>query len=531
MTWRCRPVPLAACVLAVNCAAGASDGAKDANGASLSATRDLATPITPQTQIDQRAPAEDPATSPVYSGERLSFNFQDIEVRAALLLIADFAGSNLVASDTVSGNITLRLKHVPWDQALELILQTKGLGKRVEGNVLLVAPAEELAEREKLELTNRKQLSELAPLTTEFLQIRYASATDLFGLFTRGDSDASVLSDRGSVIVDERTNAVILTDTDENLAKVRDVIAQLDVPVRQVQIESRIVNANANFSEQLGVRWGGGALKRIEPSDPADPSTIANFGSSRETLAELQNIAEGSGAISSADGLVVDLPVSGQGATRLGIGITNGIDYLLDLELSALATEGHAEIVARPTLITADKQPATIQSGVEIPYQEASSSGATSTSFKEAVLSLEVTPRITPDERIIMDLRVNQDSVGQVFNGVPSIDTTALATRVLVENGQTLVLGGMFRTDRNFSVTKTPLLGDVPFLGRLFRRTIERDDKQELLIFITPRIIDEAGETVGLEGGEARALSGDGFRSLGSAPQRAGLKRPPDFEF
>ncbi len=476
-------------------AADASNGEAGADGGSPATTGEAAAPAErPARQTRQSAPT---TAATGYSGEKLSFNFQDIEVRAALLLIADFAGSNLVASDTVSGNITLRLKHVPWDQALDLILRTKGLGKRVEGNVLLVAPAEELAERERLELTNLKQLSELAPLQTEFIQVRHANASDLFGLLTRGDSDTSVLSDRGTVIVDERTNAVVLTDTADKLAKVRDVIAQLDIPVRQVQIESRIINANANLSEQLGVRWGGGALKRIGSPAVENPSSVLKLGGSRETLAQLQNIAgDGSGTITSPDDLVVDLGVSGQGATRLGIGIANGMDYLLDLEISALATEGHAEIVARPTLITADKQPATIQSGVEIPYQEASSSGATSTSFKHAVLSLEVTPRITPDERIIMDLRVNQDSVGQVFNGVPSIDTTAIATRVLVENGQTLVLGGMFRTDRNFSVTKTPLLGDIPYLGRLFRRTIERDDKQELLIFITPRIIDEAGASI-----------------------------------
>ena len=475
-------------------ATDASNTVEDPDGGSLGTTGETTAPETTAPETHQSAPT---TAATGYSGEELSFNFQDIEVRAALLLIADFAGSNLVASDTVSGNITLRLKHVPWDQALDLILRTKGLGKRVEGNVLLVAPAEELAERERLELTNLKQLSELAPLQTEFIQVRYANASDLFGLLTRGDSDTSVLSDRGSVIVDERTNAVVLTDTADNLAKVRDVITQLDIPVRQVQIQSRIINANANLSEQIGVRWGGGALKRIGSPAVGDPSSVLRLGGSRETLAELQDVAaEGSSTITSPDDLVVDLGVSGQGATRLGIGIANGMDYLLDLEISALATEGHAEIVARPTLITADKQPATIQSGVEIPYQEASSSGATSTTFKNAVLSLEVTPRITPDERIIMDLRVNQDSVGQVFNGVPSIDTTAIATRVLVENGQTLVLGGMFRTDRNFSVTKTPLLGDIPYLGRLFRRTIERDDKQELLIFITPRIIDEAGASI-----------------------------------
>ena len=476
-----------AATLMASGAAVASDGENDSNVRSSVPASEVEAAVR-----NEPAPGQHTATTAPYSGEKLSFNFQDIEVRAALLLIADFAGSNLVASDTVSGNITLRLKQVPWDQALDLILRTKGLGKRVEGNVLLVAPAEELAEREKLELTNRKQISELAPLQTEFIQVRYANASDLFGLLARGDSDASVLSDRGSVIVDERTNAVVLTDTKANLAKVRSVIAQLDVPVRQVKIESRIVNANANFSEQLGVRWGGGTLERMRSTAAGESS--ANPGG-QKTQTELQSVAaDGSGA--SAGDLVVDLGVSGQGSTRFGIGLAYGVDYLLDLEISALATEGQAEIVARPTLITADKQPATIQSGVEIPYQEASSSGATSTAFKEAVLSLEVTPRITPDERIIMDLRVNQDSVGQVFNGVPSIDTTAIATRVLVENGQTLVLGGMFRTDRNFSVTRTPLLGDIPYLGRLFRRTIERDDKQELLIFITPRIIDTGVTTI-----------------------------------
>ena len=482
---------LAALLLAGDATGDAADAdpAATIHEITAPALRPKKTPDTPDTK-------EDSSNAPTYGGEVLSLNFQHIEVRTALLLIADFAGANLVASDTVSGDLSLRLTQVPWDQAFDLILRTKGLGKRVEGNVLLVAPAEELAEREKLELTNRKQISELAPLTTEFIQVRYANASDLFGLLTRGDSDASVLSERGSVIVDERTNAVVLTDTADNLAKVRDVITQLDVPVRQVKIESRIINANANFSEQLGVRWGGGALKRIDASEVGNPSSVLKLGGSRKTLAELQGItADGSGAISSPGDLVVDVPVSGEGAASIGIGIANGADFLLDLEISALATEGHAEIVARPTLITADKQPATIQSGVEIPYQEASSSGATSTAFKEAVLSLEVTPRITPDERIIMDLSVNQDSVGTVFNGVPSIDTTAITTRVLVENGQTLVLGGMFRTDKNFSVSKTPLLGDVPYLGRLFRRTIERDDKQELLIFITPRIIDEAGSS------------------------------------
>ncbi|MCZ6889915.1 MAG: type IV pilus secretin PilQ [Gammaproteobacteria bacterium] len=420
-----------------------------------------------------------------YKGEKLSLNFQDIEVRSVLQLIADFTDLNLVASDTVAGNITLRLKNVPWDQALDLILKTKGLDKRQIGNVLLVAPAAEIAAREKLELENQKQISELAPLRSEFIQIRYASATELFALFGAGDGGNSMLSERGSVIVDERTNSVILTDTAEKLEEFRRVIARLDIPVRQVLIESRIVNANSNYSEQLGIRWGGGAIK-------SNGASVLKYGGSLDTLNELQNIISdpGSTAISSPNDLIVDLGVSGEGASSFAIGITGG-GYLLDLELSALATAGHAEIVARPKVITADKQTASIESGVEIPFQEASSSGATSTSFKEAVLKLEVTPQITPDERIIMDLKVNQDTVGQIFNGVPSINTTEISTRVLVDNGQTIVLGGIIQTDKNVSTTKTPFLGDIPYIGRFFQRRIERDDKQELLIFITPRIIQD----------------------------------------
>ncbi len=422
---------------------------------------------------------EPPATA---GREPITLDFQDIETRAALQLLADFAGRNLVASDAVSGGLTLRLTQVPWDQALDLILRTQGLDKREIGNVLLVAPAAEIAERERLELERRRQLSELAPLVTEFIQIRYASAAELFELLGGAEHPAA-LSDRGSVLVDDRTNAVILTDTARRITEIRDVIARLDVPVRQVVIESRIVNANANFSTQLGIRWGGAALR-------SRGGTTVKLGGGLAALEELQRAAtDGGGLPASADGPVTDLGVSDSGTTRFGIGVTDTADYLLDVEISALASEGHAEVIARPTLITTDKQPATIQSGVEIPYQEASSSGATSTSFKEAVLSLAVTPRITPDERIIMDLAVHQDSVGQLYNGVPSIDTTSVTTRVLVENGATVVLGGMFRTNRNLEVARTPLLGDVPVLGRLFRRTLKRDDKQELLIFITPRIV------------------------------------------
>jgi len=436
--------------------------------------------VTPLTE--QEAEARDDIFK--FTGEKLSLNFQDIEVRSVLQLIADFTDLNLVASDTVSGRITLRLQNVPWDQALELILKTKGLDQRQVGNVLLVAPAAEIAAREKLELENQKQISELAPLRTEFIQIRYASASELFDLFNSSGNGTSMMSDRGSVIVDERTNSIILTDTATRLEEFRRVIGQLDVPVRQVLIEARIVSANATFTEQLGIAWGGGGMDLS--SDPI------RFGGSQETLTELQNIlVDGEGDITTPGSLVVDLGVTQAGATSIGVGLTSG-EFLIDLELSALAADGHAEVVARPKVITADKSPALIESGVEIPYQEATSSGATSTSFKDAVLSLEVTPQITPDDRIIMALNVKQDTVGQVFNGVPSINTNEIETEVLVDNGQTIVLGGIFQTDKNISTTKTPFFGDLPYIGRLFKRTVERDDKRELLIFITPRIIADA---------------------------------------
>ena len=449
-----------------------------------------------------------------YSGEKLSLNFQDIEVRSVLQLIADFTDLNLVASDTVSGRITLRLKNVPWDQALELILKTKGLDKRQEGNVLLVAPAAEIAAREKLELENKKQISELAPLRTEFIQISYASASELFELFNSASGEgAPVVSERGSVIVDERTNSIILTDTADRLEDFRRLIGQLDVPVPQVLIEARIVAANANYSQQLGVKWGGGASKD-------NGAQLIRYGGSRTTLTDLQNsFAEEVSRLAQSDSdagltpaelnflsepnsgfpftittpedLVVDLGVEGQGATSFGIGFTGG-GYILDLELSALQTDGHAEVVARPKVITADKSTAMIESGVEIPYQEATSSGATSTAFKDAVLKLEVTPQITPDNRIIMELNVKQDTVAQLaVNGAPAINTNEVETEVLVNNGQTVVLGGIFQTDKTVSTTKTPFFGDLPYVGRLFRRDSQRDDKTELLIFITPRILQD----------------------------------------
>jgi type IV pilus assembly protein PilQ len=420
-----------------------------------------------------------------YTGEKLSLNFQDIEVRSVLQLIADFTDLNLVASDTVSGRITLRLQNVPWDQALDIVLRTKGLDKRQMGNVLMVAPAAEIAAREKQELDNKRQIQELAPLRTEFLQIRYANASQLVALFeASGEGEAGLLSQRGSLIVDERTNSIIISETADKLNEIRRVIQQLDIPVRQVLIEARIVTANTNFTEELGIRWGGGALS--EKSD-----NFLKIGGSAETIGEIQNgINAGQFEISQADAFGVDLPLNAS-TSSFAIGVT-GEDYLLDLELSALASDGQAEVVARPKVITADKQQAVVASGVEIPFQQAASSGATAVQFKEAVLALNVTPQITPDDRIIMDLQVNQDTVGQVFNGVPSINTNEITTQVLVDNGQTLVLGGIFQTNTQLTIDKTPFLGDLPYVGRLFQRRAQSDDKQELLIFITPRIIQDA---------------------------------------
>jgi type IV pilus assembly protein PilQ len=421
-----------------------------------------------------------------YRGEKLSLNFQDIQIRSVLQLIADFTDLNLVASDTVNGRITLRLKNVPWDQALDIIMKTKGLDKREVGNVLMVAPAEELAAREKLELESRQQISELAPLRTEFIEVRYASAGEIFALFESSGEGEGVLSGRGSVIVDERTNSIILTETTVKINEFRAVLEKLDVPVRQVLIEARIVTAASNFSEALGVRWGGLGYK----------INGDNVGTAGGSLTTVQEVRDGIGdpdgiTFTSPDHLVVDLGVGSADATSFAIGLVND-KYLLDLEISALESQGSAEVIARPKVITADKQEATISSGVEIPYQEASSSGATSVSFKSATLQLAVKPQITPDDRIIMELEVKQDTVGAVFNGVPSINTNNVKTQVLVNNGETIVLGGIFTVNTSESVTKTPFLGDLPYVGGLFRRNTRSDQKQELLIFITPRLIRDS---------------------------------------
>ncbi len=414
-----------------------------------------------------------------YTGDKLSLNFQDIEVRSVLQLIADFTGLNLVASDTVGGSITLRLQSVPWDQALDLILKTKGLDKRQIGNVLLVAPADEIAAREKLELETTKQIAELAPVRLDIIQVNYAKAADIVALI---QADKELLSERGFVSSDVRTNTISVRETTDKLEEIRKLVSTWDVPVRQVSIEARIVRAQTNVAENLGISWGGAAYN-------VSGDNVFSIGGSQAAVEEAREAAGGTNnTITFPGALAVDLGVSGDGASSFAIGWGSD-DFLVDLELSALESDGQAEVVSQPRVVTADRQTATIKSGEEIPYQEASSSGATSVSFKEAVLSLEVTPQITPDDKIIMDLVVNQDSRGEITAGIPSINTNEVTTQVLVGNGETVVLGGIFQSEVTTQVTKTPFLGDIPYLGRLFKRTEHVDERSELLIFITPKIL------------------------------------------
>jgi type IV pilus assembly protein PilQ len=441
-----------------------------------------------------------------YVGEKLSLNFQDIEVRSVLQLIADFTELNLVASDTVSGSITLRLDNVPWDQALAIVLKAKGLDKRREGNVLMVAPAAEIAERERLQVEANKQLQELAPLRTEFIRIKYADAKELFELFDveegggggggGGDDRTatdSILSERGSAIVDERTNTVILTDTEDKILEFMRLIEQIDIPIRQVLIEARIVIANTDFRKEIGVEWG------VEGYRFSGGNTVG-FGGSR-AFNEGDGLVEGDfndfdgdgdveGSIDLSDITGVDLGVQNP-AGSLALSLLTE-DTFIDLELSALESDGAGEIVSQPKVLTGDKQKAVIKTGTEIPFEESTSSGATSIEFKEAVLKLEVTPQITPDGRIVMDLIVAQDSVGDLLpSGEPVIDITEVETQAIVGDGQTLVLGGLFQMESVNAVEKVPLLGDIPYLGRLFRNDINDIQKREILIFITPKIISE----------------------------------------
>ena len=424
-----------------------------------------------------------------YVGDRISLNFQDIEVRAVLQLIADFTELNLVASDTVSGRITLRLQNVPWDQALELVLKTKGLDKRQIGNVLMVAPAAEIAERERQQIEANKQIAELAPLQSEFVRIRYASAASVVQLFSAGSEEGgSLISPRGSVVVEPRTNSLIITDTAPKLAEIRDLIELVDIPIRQVMIEARIVIAQSDATKNLGIEWGGAYLNN-------DGDSITSVSGNTENVVGLnESVINGTQpSVSYPGALLVDLGVTRN--SGFAIGFTSG-DLFLTAELSALEAAGEGEVVSQPKVITGDKQQASIKSGTEIPYQESSASGETTVTFKDAVLSLDVTPNITPDDRIMLDLQVNQDSVGELVPSgqggfIPSIDTTQLNTQVLVGNGETVVLGGVFKTEDIESVNKVPFFGDLPYIGAFFRNQSTSHKKTETLIFITPRILAE----------------------------------------
>ena len=436
-----------------------------------------------------------------YDGQRLTLNFQDIETRAVLQLLAETSGKNIVVSDTVQGSVTLRLRNVPWDQALDIVMTTKGLDMRQNGNVIMVAPAEEIAARETADLEAQLAISELEPMYSEFLQVNYAKAADLAALITGEGGGNAMMSERGSIGVDERTNTLLVQDTAERLQDIRRMVRTLDIPIKQVLIESRIVVVNDDFSRDLGVRFGVTGFKE-NSTDGLTVISGSGIGTDTMINSAIANLGD------PANGTIypvqlplltnrynVNVPIA-DAAGRFSIAILE-TDYLVDLELSALEAEGRGEIVSTPRVITANQKEAKIEQGVEIPYQQSSSSGATTVQFKKAVLSLTVTPQITPDNNIIMDLKVHKDSVGEIVSTgglggtVPSIDTRSIETQVLVADGQTVVLGGIYETERREVIRKVPVLGDLPFVGALFRSIQRVDNKAELLIFVTPRILEE----------------------------------------
>ena len=438
-----------------------------------------------------------------YEGQRLTLNFQDIETRAVLQLLAETSGRNIVVSDTVQGNVTLRLRNVPWDQALDIVMTTKGLDMRQNGNVIIVAPAEEIAARETADLEAKQAISELEPLYSEFLQVNYAKAGDLAGLISgSGGGGNTLLSERGSIAVDDRTNTLLVQDTAERLQDIRRMVTTLDVPIKQVLIESRIVVVNDDFSRDLGIRLGVTGIN--ENSDGDGGQFITGTGNGADTMVNsaIDNLGDpANGTIypvqvpTLANRYNVNVPIA-DAAGRFALAVLES-DFLVDLELTALEAEGRGEIVSTPRVITANQKEASIKQGVEIPYQQAASSGATTVQFKEAVLELTVTPQITPDNNIIMDLSVSKDNVGEIISTgglggtVPSIDTRSVETQVLVADGQTVVLGGIYETERRETINKVPFLGDIPVLGNLFKSKSRIDNKAELLIFVTPRILEE----------------------------------------
>lgn len=441
-------------------------------------------PLT-QAKIDERKRNE-----PQYKGERISLSFQSIDVRALLQIIADVAGTNMVISDSVKGDIAMRLQNVPWDQALDIILRSKGLGMRQQGNVMMVAPISEIAAREKAELEAQQQKTDLAPLRSEIVQVNYAKASDIKALL--GSDKTSMLSERGRVTVDERTNTLLVLETREKIEEIRQLVARLDVPVRQVLIESRIVIANEDFARDIGTKFGVSTIGSIGNTRIGQSG---NSSGARSVLGgAVPPITTTSGGGTASDAYSINLPAV-TGAPSIGWSIL-GPDFQVDLELQALQTEGRGEVISSPRVVTANGKQATIEQGQEIPYQTSSGNSGTNTQFKKAVLSLTVSPQITPDNRVIMDLNVTSDSKGADVNtgtggSAPAIDTRKLDTQVLIRSGDTVVLGGVFQRTTNSSTSKVPLLGDIPLLGFLFRNDSKADTKRELLIFVTPKVLQE----------------------------------------
>ena len=436
-----------------------------------------------------------------YNGEKLSLNFQDIDVRSLLQVIADFTNFNIVTSDTVQGNLTLRLKDVPWDQALDIILQSKDLGMKRVGNVLQIAPKEEMNAKEKAELEAQRAIAELEPLRTQSFQLNYAKAANIRTQLDGGGGSGTnrMLSGRGSAIAEERTNQLFVTDVPSRLVQIEEMITKLDIPIRQVLIEARIVEASDSFGKSLGVRLGGGDMRGLRGGDAGYSVGNGNrvaFGGTYNAIGPTTGMFDGNLSLDNSSFL--SLPASGVngfGASSLAISLfSSSANRFLNLELSALEGDSKGRIISSPRVVTADQTKATISQGTEIPYQEATSSGATSTSFKDAVLKLDVTPQITPEGNIILDLEVNKDSVGAIYGGSePSIDTKQIKTQVLVENGGTVVIGGIFTLEEQEAVTKVPVLGDIPVVGNLFKQRTRSNEKTEMLVFITPRMLAEQG--------------------------------------
>ncbi len=445
--------------------------------------------------VEVKRVIEDPnrLVRPGFTGEKLSLNFQNVEVRAVLQVIADFTGLNIITSDTVTGNLTLRLKDVPWDQALDIILQSKGLDMRKTGNVVWIAPRDELATREKLALEAKQQIQDLEPTRTEIFQLNYQKAEALRTLLT--DDKQRILSKRGSAVIDPRTNTVFVQDTPTKLEEVRMLIQRVDIPVRQVMIESRIVEATDNFARNLGVRLGyhdqtGRGAKLTTGNDVLRGTVGGNLNDTGFHTG--QSAAE---PVWPTDSLSVNLPAPSIGGNPAGafslLLFNDAGTKFLNLELTALQADGKGKIISSPRVITADQVEAVIEQGTEIPYQQATSSGATSVSFKKATLSLKVKPQITPDDNVIMNVNVHKDSVGQTTLSGPSIDTKQITTEVLVSNGGTVVIGGIYTQEERNTTNKVPVLGDLPYVGFLFKQNLKQDDRTELLIFITPKVIKD----------------------------------------